>query len=78
MAALRHGISTVIIPKDNERDLKDIDPTVRKSLNFITAQTVGTVLEAALNSPSAEMLPEILNVIPEDLRNKNRKPGLRQ
>ena len=77
MAALRHGIRTVIIPKDNERDLAEIDQTVRKQLNFITAQTVDTVLEAALNRPM-EMDTQILADIPEDMRNKARKPELRQ
>ena len=52
MAALRHGISTVIIPEDNRRDLEEIDQTVRKSLNFITASTVDTVLDAALKRNS--------------------------
>ena len=78
MAALRHGISTVIIPKDNERDLKDIDPTVRRSLNFITAQEISTVLDAALNRKPEEMVPAILNKLPEDVAGKNRKPGIRQ
>ena len=78
MAALRHGISTVIIPKDNERDLRDIDPVVRKSLNFITAQNVGTVLDAALNRKADEMLPSILNPIPGEVTAKTRKPGIRQ
>ena len=78
MAALRHGISTVIIPKDNERDLEQIDQTVRKSLNFITAQTVDTVLDAALNRASAELMPSILNAIPEDVKNKHKKSDLRQ
>jgi ATP-dependent Lon protease len=77
MAALRHGIRTVIIPKDNERDLEEIDQTVRKSLNFITAQTVDTVLEAALNR-KPEMNPAILVNIPEDQQAKIRKSGLRQ
>jgi len=77
MAALRHGIRTVIIPKDNERDLAEIDPVVRKSLNFITAQTVDTVLEAALNR-KAEMTPGILRSIPDDLASKTRKPEIRQ
>ena len=49
MAALRHGIRTVIIPKDNERDLAEIDQTVRSSLNFIAADNIDTVLDAALN-----------------------------
>ena len=78
MAALRHGISTVIIPKDNERDLKDIDPTVRRSLNFITAQEISTVLDAALNRKSEGMVHSILNKLPEEVAGKSRKPGIRQ
>jgi len=78
MAALRHGISTVIIPKDNERDLELIDQTVRKSLNFISASTVDTVLDAALNRGKQDMVPTILNTIPADVKGKSRKPGLRQ
>ena len=77
MAALRHGVRTVIIPQENERDLEEIDQTVRRQLNFISAQTVDTVLEAALNRPS-EMSPAILTDIPEDVKNKARQPGLRQ
>ena len=78
MAALRHGVSTVILPKANERDLADIDPLVRKSLNFVTAQTVDAVLDVALNRKAEEMIPSILNKIPEDVKGKSQKPGLRQ
>ena len=78
MAALRHGISTVIIPKENERDLQDIDPVVRNSLNFITAQSVETVLEAALNRKTESFVPGILNPIPDDMKKTSRKPGIRQ
>ena len=77
MAALRHGIRTVIIPKDNERDLEEIDQTVRNQLNFVSAQTVDTVLEVALNK-QVEMSPAILGSIPEDIKPKHRKPELRQ
>ncbi len=77
MAALRHGIRTVIIPKDNERDLNDIDPVVRKSLNFISAQTIDTVLDAALNRKT-EIVPTILSEIPGDITIKSRKPDIRQ
>jgi len=77
MAALRHGIRTVIIPRDNERDLEEIDQTVRHQLNFISASTVDTVLEAALNRHT-EMNPAILGDIPGDVTAKVRKPGLRQ
>ncbi len=77
MAALRHGIRTVIIPRDNERDLEEIDQTVRRQLNFISAETVDTVLEAALNRP-AKMDATILADIPEDRKTRTRKPEIRQ
>ena len=77
MAALRHGIRTVIIPADNERDLEEIDQTVRRQLNFISAQHVETVLEAALN-PVGEINPAILGEIPGEIKAKAQKPGLQQ
>ena len=48
MAALRNGVKTVIIPKENEKDLAEIDQTVRKALHFIPAETVDAVFAAAL------------------------------
>ena len=77
MAALRHGIHTVIIPKDNERDLEEIDQTVRNALNFVVAQTVDTVLNTALNRKT-EIIPGILNDIPGEVKNKSRKPTIQQ
>ena len=50
MAALRNGIKTVIIPKDNEKDLEEIDQRVRASLHFVTVEHVDEVLAEALNS----------------------------
>ena len=70
MAALRHGISTVIIPEDNRRDLEEIDQTVRKQLNFITATTVDTVLDAALKR-SSEILPAMMD-IPAEVKHRSR------
>ena len=77
MAALRHGISTVIIPKDNERDLEEIDQTVRKALNFVVASHIDTVLETALNHKS-EMSASILSDLPNEVKTKARKPSIRQ
>ena len=77
MAALRHGISTVIIPKDNERDLEEIDQTVRKALNFVVASHIDTVLETALNRKS-EINATILSDIPTEVKSKARKPSIRQ
>ncbi len=78
MAALRHGISTVIIPKENEKDLQEIDPTVRKALNFVTAQSVETVLHTALVPNEAVAMPTIFTALPEDVKGKSHKPGIRQ
>ena len=77
MAALRHGITTVIIPEDNRRDLEEIDQTVRKSLNFITAKTVDTVLDAALKR-SGEVIPTILAELPADVRSRSRSNRIQQ
>ena len=77
MAALRHGIRTVIIPKDNEKDLEEIDQTVRNALNFVAAQTIETVLNTALNHPS-EVYQPIYKEIPGEMKTKNRKPVIRQ
>ena len=48
MAAKRNGIRTVLIPRENLRDLAEIDPVVRESLRFVTAESVDTVLAEAL------------------------------
>ena len=77
MAALRHGISTVIIPKDNERDLEEIDPVVRRSLNFVIAQSMDTVLSTALNVKAGQQYPTIPAIAGDVTKNKP-KPGLRQ
>ena len=76
MAALRHGISTVIIPEENLRDLEEIDQTVRSSLNFVTARTIDTVLETALVR-TTELTAPMLTEIPHEIR-KSHKPGIRQ
>ena len=74
MAALRHGIKTVVIPKDNERDLEEIDQTVRAGLQFVVASSIETVLETAL-APKAEADAPVLTEIPE--QKTARVPALR-
>lgn len=49
LAAHRGGIKTVIIPKDNERDLKKIPESVLKSIKIVLAENVDDVLCVALN-----------------------------
>lgn len=84
MAALRHGIRTVILPEDNRKDLEEIDQTVRRALNFIPVRHVDQVLEAALELP-AQPLPEAAAApesagtpMPVPAPKRERKPDLRQ
>ncbi|MGN0589795.1 MAG: endopeptidase La [Ruminiclostridium sp.] len=48
MAAYKSGAKTVIIPKDNEADLDEVDKVVKEKITFITAEKIDTVLENAL------------------------------
>ena len=47
LAAYRAGVSTVLIPEQNLRDLDEIDTEAREHLNFITCKTADDVLKAA-------------------------------
>jgi len=51
LAGLRGGVKTVIIPKDNEKDLADIPDNVKKGLEIIPVATVDEVLQHALTQP---------------------------
>lgn len=48
ISAHRSGIRTIIIPKDNEKDIDDIPESVQNDLNIILADNIDTVLENAL------------------------------
>lgn len=48
MSAHRAGLTTIIIPKDNEKDLEDIPESVRQGLTFIPVSQLDEVLEHAL------------------------------
>ncbi len=50
MAAYRAGVRRVFIPKENERDLADIDPVVRAQLEFVPCTDVKDVLQQAIVS----------------------------
>ncbi|MBQ2446148.1 MAG: endopeptidase La [Oscillospiraceae bacterium] len=80
MAALRAGIKTVIIPKDNEKDLQEIDGTVRRALNFLLVDHVDSVISAALNvAEEAEPLPQSKkSIMPVVAESTTTKAGIRQ
>jgi ATP-dependent Lon protease len=51
LAALRGGITTVLIPEENEKDLADIPDNVRNGLTIIPVSTIDQVLGHALVRP---------------------------
>jgi len=48
LAALRAGITTVVIPQENEKDLAEVPDNVKTGLKIIPVSTVGEVLKVAL------------------------------
>ena len=56
LAALRAGIKTVLIPKDNEKDLEEIPENVRRDLTIVPVTTVDEVLVRALVNPLVPLL----------------------
>ena len=68
LAALRAGITTVIIPKENEKDLAEVPDNVKTGLKIIPVSTVGEVLKVALvrepepidwSEPDAPVVPRV-------------------
>ncbi len=51
LAALRGGIKTVLIPKDNEKDLAEIPDNVKRGLTIIPVSSADEVLANALAGP---------------------------
>jgi ATP-dependent Lon protease len=53
LAAHRVGIRTIVLPRDNEKDLADIPPEVQTELEFKLVETMDEVLRLALERPLA-------------------------
>ncbi|WGF89154.1 endopeptidase La [Marinivivus vitaminiproducens] len=65
LAAMRGGIKTVLIPKENEKDLADLPENVRKALKIIPVETVDQVLRHALTrKPEPVEWTEVEEVTP--------------
>ena len=48
LAAMRHGIKTIVIPDKNKKDLEDIPEEYRAALTFVPVKTIDDVLNAVL------------------------------
>ena len=55
LAALRGGISTVLIPEENEKDLSEIPDNVKEGLKIVPVNNVSQVLELALVEQPSEI-----------------------
>ncbi|MBP5855515.1 endopeptidase La [Marivibrio halodurans] len=58
LAALRAGIKTVLIPKDNEKDLAEIPDNVTKALTIVPVASVEEVMANALSEPLTPLKAE--------------------
>jgi ATP-dependent Lon protease len=72
LAALRGGITSVIIPKENEKDLSEIPDNVKKGLKINFINTVDEVLKFALTKP---LTPIEWDEAAEMAADKARKPA---
>jgi len=57
IAAHRVGVKTVVLPRDNERDLQEVPEFVRKNLRFVFAEHMDEVLREALTKPLPSLRP---------------------
>ncbi|HLC14321.1 MAG TPA: endopeptidase La, partial [Chthoniobacterales bacterium] len=57
LAAMRAGISTVLIPKLNEKDLVEIPEEAKQKLKFVPVETVDEVLANALDRTGSDQRP---------------------
>jgi ATP-dependent Lon protease len=60
LAAHRGGIKTVIIPKENEKDLKEVPENIRQDLKVVPVDWIDEVLDLALESKPEAHLVEII------------------
>jgi ATP-dependent Lon protease len=60
LAAQRAGLGTVVLPRENEAELDELPAEVRDGLQFVLVDSVGEVLDAALNGAGAAARPAAL------------------
>ncbi|MGH9477176.1 MAG: endopeptidase La [Terriglobales bacterium] len=58
IAAHRHGITTIILPRDNEKDLVELPENIRALLTIHPVETMDQVLEVALEGPLPQRAAE--------------------
>ena len=75
LAAHRGGIKTVVIPKDNVKDLEEIPENAKRDLNIHAVETIDEVLTIALENPPTGV--EFVKLEPiSTVKNSRRKKGI--
>ena len=59
LAAHRHGLKTVILPKANEVDLDDVPQEIRDELSFVLVEHLDEILKTALTSDKESDTPDV-------------------
>jgi ATP-dependent Lon protease len=54
LAAVRAGITTVLLPGRNKKDLEDVPDSARKHVSFVWLEDVDDVIAAGLNPPGEQ------------------------
>ena len=70
LAAYSGGVTNIVIPKKNEKDLEDIDKTVKENVSFIPCSSIFEVLDVAF--ADEEVIAIISNNVPKLIRNESK------
>ncbi len=62
IAGHRAGLTTIILPKDNKKDMEEVPDEVKKDIKFVFAEEVSDVLKVALKSwpPKTKVLKKYI------------------
>ena len=77
LAAHRGGITTVIIPKNNEKDLAEIPENIKENLSIMPVRWIDEVLEIALRYQPAPREPILINSPQKDKGESSKKSRTR-
>lgn len=64
IAAHRAGLKTVVLPKDNKKDMEEIPEKIKKDIKFVFADHLDQVLQVAFKRALREKPPEVLPTVP--------------
>lgn len=78
MAAYKNGISTVIIPKLNEPDINEIDPSVKASVNFVPVENLIEVIAVACKKHKQSSAKADWEKLNTSFKKVNNKASIRQ